>query len=436
MNKVSKIFQPLLITPKNAKITHTELTSKSQKLMLEMGLIRSGSNGMFHLMPLLQKSVEKCISLIDESMGEIGGQKMTMPTLTPSELWKKSGRYDTAATELLKVIDRHGKESVLSPTHEEAITALLATISPVSYRSLPLLLYQITPKFRDELKPRFGLLRTKEFLMKDLYTFDTTLDKAKETYDIVNGSYEKLFHKLNVPFCKVSGDTGIMGGSLSHEYHFPAAIGEDSLLTCGKCSYSCNAELSKDSKNCPKCSSSDFRTTQGIEIAHSFVLEDKYTKSLKATYLMSNGKPSPLIMGCYGIGVTRLVAAALEVLSSENELRWPYKLAPFNICLVPPKSGSKEETPEVKNLCEMLEREINNFAGKNFLVDDRTTFTIGKRLLEAKRMGYPFIIVVGEKSNSEKPLLEFHDLMENDKKMLEPNELLTHLKAKIKSFES
>lgn len=271
--------------------------------------------------------------------------------------------------------------------------------------------------------------------MKDLYTFDTTLDTAKETYDIVNAAYTRLFQKIQVPFCKVSGDTGIMGGSLSHEYHFPAAVGEDSLLNCAKCGYSCNKELAQDA--CPKCKSTDFKTTQGIEIAHTFVLEDKYTKPLKATYLMSNGKPTPLIMGCYGIGISRLVAASLEVLSTENELRWPFKLAPFDICIISPKSGSKEDTKQVQEICASIERELKKQIGeKNFVVDDRTNLTIGKRLMEAKRMGYPFIVVVGEKASSENhPQLELHDLVKEEQSLFEPSELLKQLFGRIKSLE-
>lgn len=275
--------------------------------------------------------------------------------------------------------------------------------------------------------------------MKDLYTFDTTLEKAKETYEIVNGSYEKLFERIKVPFCKVSGDTGIMGGSLSHEYHFTAAIGEDTLLTCSKCGFSCNKELlNGDSNTCPSCHSDDLKTRQGIEIAHTFVLEDKYTKPLKASYLMSNGKPTPLIMGCYGIGVTRLVAAALEVLSHEHEIRWPFKLAPFKICVIPPKAGSKEETTKVLEMCETLPQQltsIDGFEGKDLVIDDRTNLTIGKRLLEARKMGYPFIVVVGEKAASDiRPQIELHELIGSDdnKMVLEPNELLGHLDTRIK----
>lgn len=406
--------------------------------MLEMGLIKSSSNGMFHLLPLFQKSMEKCICLVDDCMNEVGAQKITMPILTPSELWKKSGRYGSAATELLLVRDRHEKEYILSPTHEEGITAMLATISPLSYRGLPLKLYQITPKFRDELKPRFGLLRTKEFLMKDLYTFDTSLDTARQTYDEIHQGYESLFNKIGVKFSKIAADTGIMGGSMSHEYHYESGIGEDILINCPTCNFKGNEELTNGLNVCPKCKSNDIQKSMGIEIAHTFVLEDKYTKPLNATFLQANGKPAPMVMGCYGIGITRITAATIEILSLDDQIRWPFRLAPYTVCIIPPKSGSKEEE-KVKSIFDNLCHEIAQISGvskKDVIVDDRTNMTIGRRFLEAKRTGYPFVLVIGEKAANEVPLIECHDQTNESKVLLEPSALLQYLNERIKSLIS
>jgi prolyl-tRNA synthetase len=323
--------------------------------MLDLGLIKPAANGTFHILPILQRSLERTVALIDRQMLAVGAQKLTMPTLTPVEHWKKSGRFETAATELLTTKDRHDKLHILSPvgectketmswdspffrfqTHEEAITAMIASTSPLSYRQLPLRLYQITQKFRDEMKPRFGLMRTKEFLMKDLYTFDTNLEAARHTYDEVNRAYQHLLTDIGVPFVKVAGDTGIIGGSQSHEYHYTSSIGEDQLITCSGCQYAANKELQTDGK-CGNCGGEQLLQQPGIEVAHTFILEDKYSKILGATYLQANGKPTPLIMGCYGIGVTRLIAACVECLSTETEIRWPFVLAPFRVCILPPK---------------------------------------------------------------------------------------------------
>uniref|UniRef100_A0A182JII1 Probable proline--tRNA ligase, mitochondrial n=1 Tax=Anopheles atroparvus TaxID=41427 RepID=A0A182JII1_ANOAO len=386
MHRVSKIFQPALIIPKNATVKNQDITSKSQKLMLEQGLIRQAGNGTFHVLPLLQRSVEKATNVIDLHMQSVGAQKLTLPMLTSADLWKKSGRLGGASgsngppTELLQTTDRHGKVQILGPTHEESITALLAAIAPVSYRQFPLRLYQISTKFRDEMKPRFGLMRAKEFLMKDLYTFDVDRDKCRQTYEEVNEAYHRMFSAVGVPFVKVSGDCGTMGGSLSHEYHLPSEVGEDELVHCTRCGTRSNAELVETlCQQCETCngSSKAFERQAGIEVAHAFILEDRYTKALGATCLQPNGKPVPLQMGCYGIGVTRLIAAAVEVLSDEKEIRWPLLLAPYRVCIITPKAGSKEEavaTPWVERIYHSLQA-VKGCQG-DVVVDDRDQLTI------------------------------------------------------------
>jgi prolyl-tRNA synthetase len=188
------------------------------------------------------------------------------------------------------------------------------------------------------MKPRFGLIRAKEFLMKDLYTFDLDLNAAKDTYCQIQEQYDRIYSALKVPFVKVSGDTGVMGGNTSHEYHYLTSIGEDQILECNRCARAINRELAiEDGKICPKCNLDSLRKHNGIEVGHTFILEDKYTKPLKATFLNKSGKPEVLQMGCYGIGVSRVIAAAIEYLSSEKEIRWPFLLAPFKVCLIPPK---------------------------------------------------------------------------------------------------
>lgn len=295
-------------------------------------------------------------------------------------------------------------------THEESITSLVASISPISYRSFPLRLYQITPKFRDEMNPRYGLIRAKEFLMKDMYTFDVDMEAAIRTYELVNEQYSNLLNTLNVPFLKIGADTGVMGGKISHEYQILTSIGEDQIVTCTECSKSVNKELcSEDGKICEKCQ--DLQNYKGIEIAHTFILEDKYSKALRATYLSSTGKPIELQMGCYGIGVTRLIAASIEYFSTDNEIRWPRVLAPYKVCIIPPKQGSKEEivikhmANEVYHLLEAYEA-----LRDEIIVDDRTNMTIGKRMMDTKKLGIPYIIVIGSKATGPEPLVEVHNL--------------------------
>lgn len=430
MHKLSKIFQPSLIIPKNAIVKNQDITSKSQRLMLEQGLMRQAGNGTFYILPLLQRSVQKAIDLVDHHMQHFAGaEKLTLPILTSADLWRKSGRLETAGGELMSTTDRHGKRQILGPTHEESITALMAAISPVSYRQFPLRLYQISTKFRDEMKPRFGLMRAKEFLMKDLYTFDVGLAEARQTYEVVNEAYRRLFEAVGVPFVKVRGDTGVMGGSTSHEYHFPNEVGEDQLVCCSVCGMGCNQEMWDGNKPCERCNNSNIVRQAGIEVAHAFILEDKYSKALGAKFLNQNGKPEALQMGCYGIGITRLIAAGVEVLSSEKEIRWPCALAPFKVCLIPPKKGSKEETL-VEPWLHRLEDEVSKLSsvGSEVVVDDRTSLTIGKRLLDAKKTGYPVVVVIGPKAADEgAELFEVHNQTDETQKLLSFSETVKEI---------
>lgn len=223
--------------------------------------------------------------------------------------------------------------------------------------------------------------------MKDCYTFDTDRLQAEQTYATIRSTYASLFAALRVPFVEVQADTGDIGGSLSHEFHFAAEVGEDVLITCTECTYSSNVEICGDSLvKCPVCHKNALGRSAGIEVAHSFLLEHRYTKPLGATYLHSNGKPAPLVMGCFGIGITRLIAASVECLSLEHEIRWPMVIAPFSVCIIPPKEGSKEEV-SVKQFTNIIYDRLNgvHVLNDDVIVDDRTNLTIGKRLMEAKR---------------------------------------------------
>ncbi|XP_055676878.1 probable proline--tRNA ligase, mitochondrial [Lutzomyia longipalpis] len=438
MNRISKIFQPMVIIPKNAVIKKQEVSSRSQRLMTELGLIRPATNGTFYLLPLVQRSVDKLVAIVDAHMKQIDAQKVTLPILTPGDLWKKSGRLTgTVNREIMTTIDRHENLQVLSPTNEESITSLMASLSPISYKQLPLRFYQIGTKFRDEMKPRFGLIRTKEFLMKDLYTFDGNDTNALDTYHEVCGIYERMLRNIGLGnFAKVQGDSGLMGGSLSHEYHLPATVGDDTLATCEKCGHSVNVEAIPEGKreNCTKCGEGGaIRLTEGIEVAHTFLLEDKYSNPLKATYLQEHGLTEPLAMGCFGVGITRLVAAAIEVLSTDTDIRWPRRLAPFTVCLIPPKSGSKEDKCGGSALAESLYSKVIELPGlhDDAILDDRNHLTIGKRLLLAKRMGYPFVIVIGSRVVEDPPTLELHLIESGQTMELSPNDIVTELRKHL-----
>ncbi|XP_069682732.1 probable proline--tRNA ligase, mitochondrial isoform X1 [Periplaneta americana] len=410
VNYVSRMFQPRNVVPKNSKVKNEDSLSKSQRLMLDLGVIRQASVGTFHLLPLAERSLQKLITIVDVEMEKIGAQKLLLPLLTPGELWKTTGRWMDAGEELFILTDRHHKEFVLSPTHEEAVTELMASIPELSYRQLPLRLYQVTSKFRDEKRPRFGLLRGKEFVMKDLYTFDVSVEAATETYEAVNNAYTNIFRRIGVKYLKVLAPTGVMGGSISHEYHFPASVGEAELLICDSCGYGTNVENCRPSQ-CPECGHKHLKCTPGIEVGHTFLLGTKYSQPLKATFKTTAGKPDLLQMGSYGLGMTRILAAGVEALCLPDEIRWPIALSPFIICIIPPKEGSKES--EVAHLAEELYHKLNSIDvfRNNVIIDDRCHMTIGKRLFESRRVGYPFIVVIGRKALQLVPEFEVHDIL-------------------------
>jgi len=425
---VSRYFQPFDVIPHNQDTVHNpQEDSISARLLTSHGIVRQAGPGTFHLLPLGLRAVDKLERLIDTELQKIGCLKVSMPLQTMGSLWKKSGRLDSMGAELIKFRDRHSRSQVLSPTHEESITSLLATMPDISSKALPIRLYQTGTKFRDEMRPKFGLIRSNEFIMKDLYTFDKDINDAKKTYEEVTQAYKNIFEKLEVPFVVVSGDTGQIGGSVSHEYHFPAPIGQDTLQICRVCRKGDNMELG-GMKGCEKCDGQrQMDISKGIEVGHTFLLGDKYSKPFKAQYKAESGASVLYQMGCYGIGVSRVMAASVEVLSSKTELRWPQHIAPFTVAILAPKMGSKEAV--ANNIVEEISKKVDDLFKNDVIVDDRGKLTVGKKLREASKTGYPYIILFGKKCVDLDPKLELHML--NSKTVLElrPDEVVEHLSA-------
>lgn len=273
-------------------------------------------------------------------------------------------------------------------------------------------------------------MRAKEFLMKDCYTFDVDRPAAVRTYELMRQTYDRLFEAIGVPWVAVQAATGTIGGTLSHEYQFPTTIGEDELLSCAQCGHASNVELLDDNCSgnaaCGQCGSAEpLQRSAGIEVAHTFLLEQRYTKPLGATFMQTNGKPAALWMGCYGIGITRLIAASVECMAATaastdagaaEMMRWPPALAPFSVCVIPPKAGSREEAtvaPYTEQLYERLSAPDGGGCVDDVIVDDRTGLTIGRRLLEAKRFGYPIVVVAGPKASNggAEARFEFHQTL-------------------------
>lgn len=230
----------------------------------------------------------------------------------------------------------------------------------------------------------------------------------------------------------VNGSTGMMGGNLSHEYHLPATIGDDTLLKCSACSHAINEEMLADSeKVCPQCKSAELQKTQGIEVGHTFLLGEKYSSLLGANVVLDSGDVKPLTMGCYGIGITRMVAASIEVLATETDIRWPTAIAPYLVCIIPPKKGSRE-FERAEEIVGELYGQLSQVAGigsDNILVDDRSQLTIGKRMMMAKRMGYPAVVVVGSKCLDDE--VEVHLINEQSQANIRPSDVAQHLKVLV-----
>lgn len=516
----------------------------SHKLMLRGGMMRKSANGMYNFLPLGWRVIKKIENIIREEMDNAGGQEIMMPILQPSELWEESGRWAAYGEEMMRLKDRHGHSYSLGPTHEEMITALVRN-EVRSYKQLPLMLYQIQDKFRDERRPRFGLMRSREFIMKDLYSFDKDVEGMNISYDKMYKAYTNIFSRVGLKFRPVEADNGAIGGGHSHEFTALSDAGESFIACCTKCDYAASdekAELKaiipadepeeelkkvptpdahtidllvkclnipiektikavayqseqdelvlvfvrgdhevneakvlhfvenarelrmadedviraaggcpgfmspigikkgtkilvdstayevkngvsganevdmhytgvnpkRDFKDvivadirmvaegdaCPHCGA-PMTLTRGIEVGQVFTLGTKYSEAMKTTFLDENGKDKPLVMGCYGIGVGRTMAAIIEQLHDENGMIWPRSVAPFEVAVVPINGKNEEQLKAAENI-------YNDLKAKNIdvLLDDREE-RAGVKFKDADLIGYPVRITVSPKTVEE-----------------------------------
>ncbi|KAK0383301.1 hypothetical protein NLU13_9214 [Sarocladium strictum] len=497
--------------------------------LVRAGFVRQSQSGIFHLLPLGQRVQDKLEKLIDKHMKSIGASRLSLSTITTEELWQRSGRLETSASELFRLTDRRDAALMLSPTHEEEITTLVAS-SLKSYKDLPLRLYQISRKYRDEKRPRHGLLRSREFLMKDLYSFDTSTKSAIETYHAVSTAYAGIFSELKLPILVAEASSGDMGGDHSHEYHLAHPIGEDIVAQCSHCDYTANDEVAttrplhksevtgtftpeqvrvwrgvasdhqtlvnvwypkvegvepetgpslhavrkvlpgldtsiadplklwrkvlaiaktgaeetavinivdsrlarsfenirsqlpllpdgekvdvaqvvvtedaegkflnllplKAGDACPKCDEGTLRVHKALELGHTFHLGTRYSEPLKAqvTLPSSPGKPVPVQMGCYGIGISRIIGAVAEHLVDERGLNWPRAIAPYEVAVIP-SSGA---TDDVLEFFDALNGSPGIPGGLDAILDDRKE-SFGWKMRDADTIGYPILVVLGK----------------------------------------
>ena len=532
----TKLYAPTLReVPSDADVV-------SQQLMLRAGFMRKTANGLYSFLPLGWRSIKKIEAIVREEMDRASAQEIMMPILQPAEIWKESGRWNAYGAEMMRINDRHDNEFCLGPTHEEMITTLVKN-EINSYRQLPVNLYQIQSKFRDERRPRYGLMRSREFIMKDAYSFDVDEAGLEESYKSMYDAYTRIFNRCGLTFRPVEADSGAIGGSGTHEFMAIAEAGEADIVYCTKCDYAANIEIGKpgimkqeeealkelsvvDTPNastieavadmlnlplhktikavvfsidgkvvlaivrgdhevnevavqhavlgsvepematpeelekvgltagfispvglqqteefaivvdesvmetynvcggankkdahyvninpkrdfnvediiiapirlitkddvCPKCGGS-LEHAKGIEVGQVFKLGTKYSEALQATFLDQNGRPNPMIMGCYGIGVSRTLAAAIEQYHDENGIIWPRSIAPFEAVIVPINAKDEALMSTSQTIYTALQE-----AGVDVLLDDRKD-RAGVKFKDADLIGYPLRITVSK----------------------------------------
>ncbi|MGB2600595.1 MAG: proline--tRNA ligase [Candidatus Omnitrophota bacterium] len=553
-----------------------EAEATSHKLMVRAGLIRRLAAGAYTYLPMGYKALRKAKNIVREEMDRAGAVELLMPALQPVELWKKTGRYEDIGEVMIKFKDRHGREVALGPTHEEVVTDLVSR-EVRSYKDLPLILYQIQTKFRDEVRARFGIVRSCEFIMKDAYSFDVDVESMEKSYKKMYDAYCRIFDRCGLQYIPVEADPGLMGGTVSHEFMVPSEIGEDRIIVCSSCGYAASTEvaavkgdtktdadttkpLTPEEVNTPAVTSvedvskflkvrtrdliktliyladdepvavllrgdheanetkiknglrvhtlelaeenkikevtggdigfsgplglsikivadnavrgmvnavagsnqkdkhlknvtpvKDFKVTEwidarmitaedvcpkcggkiemkySIELGHTFKLGTKYSEVLGATFLDEGGKEKPVIMGCYGIGVNRILAALIENSHDKDGIIWPASLSPSEVVVIP---VGKEE--EVWSEAERIYKGLSE-AGIETLIDDREK-TPGVKFKDSDLVGFPLQVVVGKKG-LDKGKVELKDRSSGKKELIDKEKAVEQVKKALKSLK-
>ena len=442
---ISKAFIPIL------KNNPTEAKIKSHKLMLRVGMIKQSSAGIYSWLPIGFKVMKKIEKIVREEQNKIGAQEILMPTIQSSEIWKESGRYDDYGDEMLRIKDRQNREMLYGPTNEELITDIFRS-NIKSYKSLPQLLYHIQWKFRDELRPRFGIMRCREFYMKDAYSFDINDNEAQYSYNKFFLSYLRTFKRLDLTAIPMAADTGPIGGNLSHEFIILAETGESKIFSDKRI-----FEVNYDSTTLEKDSLDDLRKryeafysvtdekfdkkefenkvttenrliTKGIEVGHIFYFGDKYSKPLNASVDLPGGKKDFVKMGSYGVGVSRLVGAIIEAKYDEKGeiMKWPFCVAPYELAIIP--MITKNDTSNL----DKAEKVFKLFESKKIdtIIDD-TDENISSKMKKFNLIGVPYQIIIGKKSEGDS--FEFKEIGKDAQilSISQISELITKQKEKI-----
>ena len=389
----SKVFLPTLKdTPQDAEVI-------SHQLMLRSGMIRRVSSGIYTWLPIGLKVLKKVENIVREEMDATGAQEVLMPMVQPKELWEETQRWEKMGPELLRIQDRHERDFCLGPTHEEVITDLIRN-NLKSYKELPLNLYQIQTKFRDEVRPRYGVMRGREFLMKDSYSFNLNEESLNESYLAMKEAYKKILDRLGLKFKIVKADSGAIGGDASEEFHVLADNGEDTIAVSDSSDFAINTELLlEEGENLESLQGKPspdgkglIQIKKGIEVGHIFQLGKVYADAMKANVLDNEGKAKNLFMGCYGIGVSRLVAAAIEQNNDEKGIIWPEAMTPFEVNII--AIGFDKDKKIAKAATDLYNELLS--MGYEVILDDRKD-GYGVKMKDAELIGIPINIIIGKK---------------------------------------
>ena len=439
--RLSRFFLPIMReTPKEADIV-------SHRLMLRAGMIRQEAAGIYAWLPLGLRVLTKINDIIREEQNRAGAIELLMPVIQSADLWRESGRYDDYGKEMLRIKDRHERDVLFGPTNEEMITDIFRAYVR-SYKDLPLNLYHIQWKFRDEVRPRFGVMRSREFLMKDAYSFDLDADAARHSYNKMFTAYLRTFARMGLKAIPMRADTGPIGGKLSHEFIILASTGESEVF-CHKdfldleapaesidfdsrdtmqgvfdtwtSKYAATSEM-HDASAYDAMPEADRVSARGIEVGHIFYFGTKYSEPMRAVVNGPDGKEVTVQMGSYGIGPSRLVAALIEANHDESGIIWPDSVAPFKVGLANLKVGDAATDSACKDLYEKLER-----AGVDVLYDDRDERP-GAKFATLDLIGLPYQVIVGPKGLADGKV-EVKTRRTGVREMLSPEEALNRLTA-------
>lgn len=389
--------------------------SYNAQILIRAGFIDKLAAGIYNYLPLGKIVLEKISQIVRQEMNKVGGQEILMSALSPKEIWQKTDRWDNFDA-LFKLAGSDKKDYALGATHEEIVTPLMQKFI-FSYKDLPNSVYQIQTKFRNEKRAKAGLIRGREFLMKDMYSFHENMEDLDNYYEKVKDSYFNIFKRLELDkFTYLTYSSGGSFSKYSHEFQTICQAGEDIIYVCQKCQVAINLEIIKEQKICPQCKSSDFKEEKAVEVANIFKLANRFSKAFNFSFTDNKGGSQEVLMACFGLGISRLLATIVEIHHDDKGLKWPEEVAPFKVHLI--SLGVNNEAEKIYQKLKQAEIEV--------LYDDRL-MSAGAKLVEADLIACPIRLVISPKT-IEKKLIEFKKRTKEDSQLVSENELFKLLK--------